>query len=363
MDGDLSHTYSQWKATAPKKSTEAKAVTGESRAEARKRHLMEKYGRKWRERTKRTESTGEKEGELAEEEWLRQVLFTPSNRAARQMACSMIESLCQVFMLKQVADITNVQWFLLMKSTRVIKLSAAPSVPWHLWCASYTSHFARCLNKSFPVTWSRELQLFNSGLKANTTVISLLNNNCIASAICFVKLRWNYWSFHASLRVVGIATYRFVFSLVVFRYPVDNRTCLICSLGKCMNWRTFSYIVTILSIRHRSMASHNVTILTGSSVKPRLKCWGCIPWRKYKLLEKLVEKEIVNVCNYVKRQKCFDSSVIFIFIFYHTAIWRKCVVQEKMQQSSSSCTKGLFSRLTGSFTWHFREHWCRLDNS
>ena len=102
MDGDLSHTYSQWKATAPKKSTEAKAVTGESRAEARKRHLMEKYGRKWRQRTKRTESTGEKEGELAEEEWLRQVLFTPSNRAARQMACSMIESLCQVFMLKQV---------------------------------------------------------------------------------------------------------------------------------------------------------------------------------------------------------------------------------------------------------------------
>ena len=103
MDGDLSHTYSQWKATAPKKSTEAKAVTGESRAEARKRHLMEKYGRKWRQRTKRTESTGEKEGELAEEEWLRQVLFTPSNRAARQMACSMIESLCQVFMLKQVS--------------------------------------------------------------------------------------------------------------------------------------------------------------------------------------------------------------------------------------------------------------------
>ena len=103
MDGDLSHTYSQWKATAPKKSTEAKAVTGESRAEARKRHLMEKYGRKWRERTKRTEPIGEKEGELADEEWLRQVLFTPSNRAARQMACSMIESLCQVFMLKQVS--------------------------------------------------------------------------------------------------------------------------------------------------------------------------------------------------------------------------------------------------------------------
>ena len=98
MDGDDSHTYSQWKAMAPKKSSETKAaVTGESRSEARKRHLMEKYGRKWRERTKRRESTEEKDA--PEEEWLRQVLFTPSNRAARQMACTMIESLCQVFLL------------------------------------------------------------------------------------------------------------------------------------------------------------------------------------------------------------------------------------------------------------------------
>ena len=96
MDGDSSHTYSQWKAMAPTKSAASKSVTGESRTEARKRHLMEKYGRKWRERTKRRESS---EGqEFREEEWLRQVLFTPSNRAAREMACTMIESLCQVYL-------------------------------------------------------------------------------------------------------------------------------------------------------------------------------------------------------------------------------------------------------------------------
>ena len=94
MDGDGNHTYSQWKAMAPTKSAASKAVTGESRSEARKRHLMEKYGRKWRERTKRKESPEERE--FREEEWLRQVLFTPSNRAAREMACTMIESLCQV---------------------------------------------------------------------------------------------------------------------------------------------------------------------------------------------------------------------------------------------------------------------------
>ena len=93
MDGDTNHTYSQWKALAPKKSKEAK---DESRDEARKRHLMEKYGRKWQEKTRRSESSEEKE--TPEEEWLRQVLFTPSNRAARQMACTMIESLCQVLL-------------------------------------------------------------------------------------------------------------------------------------------------------------------------------------------------------------------------------------------------------------------------
>lgn len=91
MDGATSHTYCHWKAMAPKKSNQSK---DESRNEARKRHLMEKYGRKWREKTRRNDSIEEKE--TPEEEWLRQVLFTPSNRAARQMACTMIESLCQV---------------------------------------------------------------------------------------------------------------------------------------------------------------------------------------------------------------------------------------------------------------------------
>lgn len=94
MDGDGSHTYSHWKAMAPKKTSDGKAGIRESRSEARRRHILEKYGRKWLERTKRSEPTEEKEA--PEEEWLRQVLFTPSNRAARQMACTMIESLCQV---------------------------------------------------------------------------------------------------------------------------------------------------------------------------------------------------------------------------------------------------------------------------
>ena len=106
MDGDVSHTYSQWKAMAPTKAAASKALTGESRTEARKRHLMEKYGRKWRDRTKRRESPAGQE--FREEEWLRQVLFTPSNRAAREMACTMIESLCQV--LLQVKRTGIIKW-------------------------------------------------------------------------------------------------------------------------------------------------------------------------------------------------------------------------------------------------------------
>ena len=65
----------------------------ESREDARKRYLMEKYVRKWKIRMERVASPP---SEFPEEGWLRQVLFTPSCRQARQMACSIVESLCQV---------------------------------------------------------------------------------------------------------------------------------------------------------------------------------------------------------------------------------------------------------------------------
>ena len=54
---------------------------------------MEKYVRKWKLRMERFASPP---SEFPEEGWLRQVLFTPSCRQARQMACSIVESLCQV---------------------------------------------------------------------------------------------------------------------------------------------------------------------------------------------------------------------------------------------------------------------------
>ena len=152
--------------------------------------------------------------------------------------------------------------FLLMKSIRVIKLAGALPVPWHLWSASYTSHFARCLNKSFPVTLCRELNLFNSGLQANTsTIISLLNNSCIAFATCCDETTGPFISVWELL--VLLFTY---FFLVRIQIPSRQQN-MLDLLTRYVHERTnFLNILATLSIRHRSMAPHNITILTGSSV-------------------------------------------------------------------------------------------------
>lgn len=91
------HTYGDWKRRAPQRLLGPKAVGKESREEARKRYLMEKYWRKWRTRIERD---ADDSAALPEEAWLRQVLFTPSSRAARQIVCTIVESLYQVAVLR-----------------------------------------------------------------------------------------------------------------------------------------------------------------------------------------------------------------------------------------------------------------------
>ena len=58
---------------------------------------MEKYGYRWRMHveSKKHEKPAET---TSDDDWLRQVLFTPSSRSARQIACTIVESLCQVSM-------------------------------------------------------------------------------------------------------------------------------------------------------------------------------------------------------------------------------------------------------------------------
>lgn len=60
--------------------------------EARTMYLMEKYGHRWHEKSLH----GIMPLRLTDAAWLKQVLFNPSSRLARQVACNMLESLCQV---------------------------------------------------------------------------------------------------------------------------------------------------------------------------------------------------------------------------------------------------------------------------
>lgn len=63
-------------------------------------YLMEKYGNRWRQKQKMSK-------DFApivlwnDAPWLKQVLFNPSSRLCRQVACSMLESLCQVSVRKK----------------------------------------------------------------------------------------------------------------------------------------------------------------------------------------------------------------------------------------------------------------------
>jgi len=56
-------------------------------------YLMEKYGHRWHQRCMRQQ--GVQPLKLSDGAWLKEVLFNPSSRLARQVACNMIESLCQ----------------------------------------------------------------------------------------------------------------------------------------------------------------------------------------------------------------------------------------------------------------------------
>lgn len=74
-------------------STENKSEKKDSKKEVRALYLMEKYGTRWREKMWKTPPIHLK---LTQTTWLQQAMFTPSSRSARQMACSIIESISQI---------------------------------------------------------------------------------------------------------------------------------------------------------------------------------------------------------------------------------------------------------------------------
>ncbi|KAG8222860.1 hypothetical protein J437_LFUL003505 [Ladona fulva] len=101
LSGDARHTYAAWKARVPTvaETQKQQKPTGE---ETHILYLTEKYANRWRARmmTRRNKVhlslTGPMPLRLTHAAWLRRVLFNPSSRLARQVACSLVESLCLV---------------------------------------------------------------------------------------------------------------------------------------------------------------------------------------------------------------------------------------------------------------------------
>ncbi|XP_042144242.1 E3 ubiquitin-protein ligase UBR4-like isoform X1 [Ixodes scapularis] len=98
---DASQSYAAWKGRCLGRPADTLSLGGGKRLrreDVRARFLMEKYGLRWRQRVRgqplqpllllhdQQQAPG----------WLRQVLFNPSCRQARTVACSLVEALCQV---------------------------------------------------------------------------------------------------------------------------------------------------------------------------------------------------------------------------------------------------------------------------
>ncbi|XP_033353689.1 E3 ubiquitin-protein ligase UBR4 isoform X5 [Bombus vosnesenskii] len=96
LDGDPKHSYSEWirRMPAARKMEQQSSSKPLKKEEIRALYLMEKYGHRWHNRYLRG-AQGIQPLKLADGAWLKEVLFNPSSRLARQVACNMIESLCQ----------------------------------------------------------------------------------------------------------------------------------------------------------------------------------------------------------------------------------------------------------------------------
>ncbi|XP_065311151.1 E3 ubiquitin-protein ligase UBR4 isoform X4 [Dermacentor albipictus] len=115
LDGDPLQTYSAWKSRCLGRPADTLSLGGgkrQRREDVRARFLVEKYGLRWRQLARRggsslrllmflqpsqqsTQSQPRRPRSL-QSNWLRQVLFNPSCRQARTVACTLVKALCQV---------------------------------------------------------------------------------------------------------------------------------------------------------------------------------------------------------------------------------------------------------------------------
>ncbi|XP_011314104.1 protein purity of essence isoform X2 [Fopius arisanus] len=95
LNGESKHSYTEWLQRMPAKKSSLPHGSNKSlkKDEARVLYLMEKYGHRWHYRCTRLREI--QPLMLVDGAWLKEVLFNPSSRLARQVACNMVESLCQ----------------------------------------------------------------------------------------------------------------------------------------------------------------------------------------------------------------------------------------------------------------------------
>lgn len=91
---DPKHSFKAWKQQMPSKTAEQTStnVSKMKKKEVRNLRLIEKYGGRWKEKTRHHVL----QLKLLQSNWLRMVMFNPSSQAARTMACNVVEALCQV---------------------------------------------------------------------------------------------------------------------------------------------------------------------------------------------------------------------------------------------------------------------------
>ncbi|GIY36069.1 e3 ubiquitin-protein ligase UBR4 [Caerostris darwini] len=94
LTGDSKQTYKVWKQQMPTKVLDQNIpnVSKMKKEEVRNLYLIEKYSTRWREKTRHHVI----QLKLLQSNWLRRVMFNPSSQAARNMACNVVEALCQI---------------------------------------------------------------------------------------------------------------------------------------------------------------------------------------------------------------------------------------------------------------------------
>lgn len=92
LSGDLKHSYAEWLQRMPRRK-DPHRNKDLKKDEARMLYLSEKYGQRWYYRCKKLR--GIPPLKLANGSWLKEVIFNPSSRLARQVVCNMVENLCQ----------------------------------------------------------------------------------------------------------------------------------------------------------------------------------------------------------------------------------------------------------------------------